>query len=245
MCTRQWNPKIESFPIIDWVFHYPLMAAKSPAARIEEYVQFIDRALDHPPLPSEELLPFDEHAAMVPEVRELYPIIYELYTLDFAALFRNPVYALSEPGLYSYYEYIAEPRSLRDVVDKMTSSRYSSARQVHDDLNLIWKNCAQYNGEDNEVTQTARKCEAWIRTKIQQLEDQAIVPHELLQDFTDYVEQQGDHVFMSQLQMVITKHAPERIDAENDVSLENMNYGLFRRLQELMEAHKARSHRSY
>jgi hypothetical protein len=213
------------------------------ADKVNFWVRFIDLAVEHPPLPSEDVIGRADAAlmqAMVPDVRELYPIVYDLYSGDLAQIFRNPVYALSEPGVWPYYQTISHPMSLRDVIEKLHSSRYSTCKQVIDDVDLIWSNCATFNGADSTVTQNAKKCQHWFQKKVQDLEETKLVPETELLEFTEFVENHGDENLVRQLTAVVQKYAPHLVDAEESVMMELVPRGLFRRMQDTVKAFKSR-----
>lgn len=55
-----------------------------------------------------------------------------------------------------YFDIIEKPMDLGTVKRKLTHNVYKNMKHFVDDMNLVWGNCYRYNGEQHEISKTAR-----------------------------------------------------------------------------------------
>lgn len=202
---------------------------------VQYWLAYIDCALKHPPLPEGEHN-FNPNLQLVPEVMEVYPVVFELYTnVKESAPFREPVNAL-DTGVFHYYEAITSPMSIRDVLEKIAHGHYSNAQQVASDVELIWANCEQFNGAESMLSKQARECDAIFKTALQNRHDNAEVPTELISKMKTYIEDHGDEELMNQVYGIIESDAPQLL-SEGEVDLSGLRRGVFKKIQALLERH--------
>lgn len=212
----------------------------SVEALIDRVLQQIDCALAHPVLP-----PTAAHkprsradlALVPPPVAELYPIVLELYQkVKAAELFREPVNAF-ELRVPDYYARIAEPMSLRTVLDNiggssagpsatLSGSRYGTSAEVLSDVSLIWRNCERFNGANSPITEAAHVCEQWLEERLRALEDSKPAPasdlEALLEDLQRVMEIDG---VTDKLMAEVNRFNPKLLNDDQELSLDELNVG--------------------
>ena len=55
-----------------------------------------------------------------------------------------------------YFDIIEKPMDLGTLKRKLTHNVYKNMQHFVDDMNLVWGNCYRYNGEQHEISKTAR-----------------------------------------------------------------------------------------
>lgn len=204
-------------------------------ARVDYYLAFIQCALQHPVVPRG-LHVFDDKIKIVPSVLEIYPVIFRLYDrVEDSRLFREPVNAL-ENEILDYYSVVQKPMSLREVLTRAHRGDYSNAEQLLADVALIWKNCALYNGPDHVLTKQAQRCEQWLATELQRIEDDKDAPQEQVHRFRIYVEENSDDELVRCVLELVQRDAPGLI-VDGELELAGMKRGLLRHLMALIEDH--------
>lgn len=88
-------------------------------------------------------------------------MIFKLTSKSSSFLFREPVDPQQFPD---YNEVIENPMDLQTIVKKLKNLEYSFANAVLEDLELIIKNCIQYNNEDEIILKKARRFEECVKT---------------------------------------------------------------------------------
>jgi len=84
-----------------------------------------------------------------------------LFKEDKDEVFHRPVKAT--PDIADYYDRIPHPMDLSTVRTRYHSGHYSCYQQLFDDVERIWANCIQYNGEPD--THPISKQAAQLRDK--------------------------------------------------------------------------------
>lgn len=212
------------------------MATPSLAQQVALLEQHMACAEAHPVLPDGPHIAQSD-AVSVPEVRALYPIVHELYTkYEHSDVFREPVNALAL-GAYDYHTRIQTPMSLRDVLDGMVAGKYSNAAQVRKDIQVIWHNCATYNGEASPFTTRARKCEEWLEKKVREAEERAPAPAERVDAFHALMyEHSADQALLDAVTGEVRRLQPELI-VDDDLDLDNMTLKTVARLEQVVQDH--------
>lgn len=212
---------------------------------IDHWIKYIDCAMSHPVLPSEMHARLgDTSEIVVPAVREMYPVVYSLYTtVSDAQAFREPVNAL-EVNAFDYYAIITSPMSLREILDNMLANKYSQREQVLRDLDLIWANTLRFNGENSPYTVQARKCEDYVKRKVQELADARLCESTMRDEFVQAVEQIGDEELFEQISTCVATHAPNMLLGGEELDIEQLTVGMFNRLMKIVRNHQRPSSRT-
>ncbi|KAH9068733.1 hypothetical protein Ae201684P_004434 [Aphanomyces euteiches] len=74
-----------------------------------------------------------------------------------SAPFNAPVDASMYPD---YYRLVPEPMDLATIEDKLLNDEYDDKDLFIEDVELVWRNCFAYNGEDAPISASARKLAA-------------------------------------------------------------------------------------
>ncbi|EPY25722.1 hypothetical protein STCU_00370 [Strigomonas culicis] len=196
--------------------------AADPAADIKYWLQYIDCALHHPHLPSGRHS-YNASLSTVPEVRDLYHSLYKLYSEHSCSVnFREPVNAL-QLGALHYYDVITEPMSLRTVLDRIAAGgHYTTTAQVLRDVDLIWSNCAKFNGGDSVITAEARSCAKTLQSLRQAFEDEQLASTEDIDSINHAVESCNNYALMQELIDYFKANDPSMLDAESSLDLASL-----------------------
>lgn len=191
----------------------------------------IDAALKNPaPFPGVHKL----HDAMdaVPEVREIYPAVFDLYQNTKASLFREPVNALELDSLLTYYDTIKEPMSIRDVLERIVKNEYSTAEQVKRDVEQIWRNCEQFNGREFFLLHGA-PCREYFAEKLRQIEDLKLITPEQQDAIGDWV-QRGDENFSASVMDIVSRLNANAL-RDGELFLDSVNVKAYRAIMEVFQ----------
>lgn len=215
-------------------------ATSALLAKLDATIRYVECALTHPSIPAGVHQPLAgdelESRVPVPAVRELYPVVYRLYTeTSDAAVFREPVNALAF-NIPDYYQIITSPKSLRDVLDAMSSNRYSTRDQVVRELDSIWANAERYNGPKHEFTAQAKRCQEMVRKRLKDIDDGKVVDNAKVQDFISIVEQNGDDDMYNALLDCLRRHAPHLLLEGDEMDLDRLTVGVYERLMAIVQA---------
>ena len=212
--------------------------------RIEMGMKLCRCALEHPPL-----LEAREHAELaadkleeavpVPQVRELYPRVLQLYRMKEAELFREPVNAVLF-RIPDYFTFVKRPMSLHNVLDNIVANAYSTKEQVVQDLDAIWEACEKFNGPSHEYTLQARKCGAVWKRLEKELKDSKLVDAATREEFVQMVEQVGDEQLFRDITDCLRQHAPHMLLEGDEMDVDMLTVGMHDRLMRLVEAKTAR-----
>lgn len=171
-------------------------AQNSVEDEVDYWIKYIDCAIKHPrPLPSGTHA-FNLTYNMRPEVREVYHCLYKLYSEESVSVpFREPVNALAL-GVFTYYDVVKHPMSLRVVLDRIASGEYySTVQQVEEDVAKIWQNCAAFNGPTSPITASSKSCaERLTEIRRRFREDEPASEAEVNRIFDLYGEVESDEV---------------------------------------------------
>ena len=69
-------------------------------------------------------------------------------------------------GAPNYLEVIHEPMALAEVKKKLANYEYDSVQAFKRDVNLIWSNAREYNGDDTLFAHMAKEAELWFEKKM-------------------------------------------------------------------------------
>ncbi|CCW65659.1 unnamed protein product [Phytomonas sp. EM1] len=205
-----------------------------PAKEIQYWLQYIECAMQHPILPSGSHA-YHSHLSTVPEIRDLYHCIYKLYTEESSSLnFREPVNAL-ETGAFNYYQVVEQPLSLREVLDRMAEGNYySTAEQVLQDIELIWTNCAKFNGPTSPLMEEAKKCAAALERIQQRFEEEKPAPKAAVDDFFELMQKHGTPEVNKALLDYFQKNDPSVL-VDEEVLLDNLTNKQLRAIIRIVE----------
>lgn len=105
-------------------------------------------------------------------LRRVQKLVVDLKKLDDAALFAEPVNE-EDGGCENYYTEIAHPMDIGTILSRLDDEHYKQVADVLSDVDLIWKNCFQYNGDADPVSGCAKKCQKkfskWIEKEFPEL----------------------------------------------------------------------------
>jgi hypothetical protein len=210
----------------------------STEEKVRELIQhcklYMECALGHPAMPVGEhkKLKDVDMQRLVPEVADMYAVVWRLYaTNSDSEVFREPVNALLF-GLFDYYKVIKEPMSLRTILDKAATSKYSNAGQVKADLDLIWANCERFNGSDSEITAKARKCAEWVRKTLVEMEDASPISQEAAEMFIERMGQNPEH--LGSVTDIIEREQPTAIE-DGEINVMVLRKSVFNKLTKILE----------
>ncbi|EOD22670.1 hypothetical protein EMIHUDRAFT_55781, partial [Emiliania huxleyi CCMP1516] len=100
-------------------------------------------------------------------------LLNELLRHQYVGPFAAPV----DPRIYpSYYEgprAVADPIDLGSIKKNLEAGAYANADAVKTDVDRVWANCRQYNGEESEIARMAETLEGLFDEKM------ATIPQEL------------------------------------------------------------------
>lgn len=202
----------------------------------------IEAALHHPELPppnSKHAFRHDLHT--VPEVEELYPCIYKLYSENpLSVPFRETVNALGfDYSILDYYTVIKEPKSLRIVLDAIAEGKYSNDRQVLSDLQAIWDNCEKYNAVSApDLVAQSKRCAQTLQELIATRRDEAVAPPEEQERIMNQIEaMQDDADLMEKICGLVEKEQPNAL-TDGALDLDRVLVGTIRKIQLLIQKHK-------
>lgn len=204
---------------------------------VSKYINLVECALEQPSIPQgkHHYLP---HLRAVPEVAELYHALYWLYdTVTESVDFREPVNAVAI-GLHNYFRVVTRPMSLRDVLDRIAKGEYSTADQVLDDVEQIWKNCSLYNGADSDFTRRAYQCKRTLYDEIANRKDNRIASQEAQDHVAQLIESANDEEFNNKVLDILSLIAPH-IVKDGEVDLTQMTVKVTKEIQAAYQAHVA------
>jgi hypothetical protein len=69
-------------------------------------------------------------------------------------------------GVPDYHEKVKVPMSLTEVKNRIKTKRYRDISDFDRDMNLIWSNARQYNGDDSYYTLCAMEAANWFKKKM-------------------------------------------------------------------------------
>lgn len=94
-------------------------------------------------------------------------IIDKLISFEICEAFIDPVDPVKQ-GAPDYYEKIKHPMALSNVRDNLKSRAYQTVEEFQSDVNLIWSNAREYNGDDNLITHVALEAKNWFEKQMKQ-----------------------------------------------------------------------------
>mmetsp|Transcript_37045 Transcript_37045/g.124124 ORF Transcript_37045/g.124124 Transcript_37045/m.124124 type:complete len:371 (-) Transcript_37045:226-1338(-) len=110
---------------------------------------------------------------MSPKLKPVLKLLNELLRHQYVGPFAAPV----DPRIYpSYYEgprAVADPIDLGSIKKNLEAGAYADADAVKTDVDRVWANCRQYNGEESEIARMAETLEEIFDEKM------ATIPQEL------------------------------------------------------------------
>lgn len=219
---------------------HPPPPQRNPADEVQFWLNYIDCALKHPrPLPSGKHV-YRATLETVPEVRDLYHCLYKLYTEESSSVnFREPVNALAL-GVFNYYDVVKNPMSLRVVLDRIVEGEYySSAEQVLRDVELIWQNCAAFNGESSPITGEAKKCAAALERMRQAFHDEQLASQDEVNHLADVIESSGDDGMLEALMDYFRCEDPGMVD-QRDLDLTRLKVKHVRAMKDIVDRYVAK-----
>lgn len=216
-----------------------------PAGKIEYWLQYIDAALQHPrPLPAGKHT-YRQHLQTIPEVVEMYQCLFKLYNEEESSVwFREPVNALAQEIL-NYYDKIKTPMSLRTILDRIVDGdTYSSAAQVGDDVELIWKNCIAYNGSTSLLATEAGRCRSALDRIRQDYQDEQRVTEEDAERLYQVIASMQEQGLIDQIADYLRREDPSSIDDTGAVNFDTLKRRHFRSLERIVDNYsKSRNRR--
>ncbi|CCW69285.1 unnamed protein product [Phytomonas sp. Hart1] len=208
--------------------------SSDPGKDIEYWLQYINCAIKHPPLPSGSHA-YQAHLNTLPDLRDLYHCLYKLYTEEGSAVnFREPVNAL-EPEVLSYYQVVDQPMSLRVVLDRIVEGKtYTTPGQILDDVELIWRNCETFNGPNSTITAGARNCAAAFDRIRQRYEEEKPAPKAEIDEFYNLMQKHGSLEVNQALLEYFEKNDPGVL-VEGEVLLDSLTNKHLRAIIRIVE----------
>ena len=99
------------------------------------------------------------------QVTKCLAIIDKLINWAICAPFVDPVDITKEEAP-DYYEIIKNPICLSEIKRKMQAGEYTSLSEYEKDVNLVWSNAVEYNGEDTLYAHMANEASLWFGKKM-------------------------------------------------------------------------------
>lgn len=95
-------------------------------------------------------------------------IVEKLMSLDICKYFIEMVDPEKDqaPG---YYDIITEAMALGEVKRRLESCEYQDLASFKRDVNLIWQNAVEYNGEESFFADMAKEASLWFNNKMKHL----------------------------------------------------------------------------
>lgn len=60
-------------------------------------------------------------------------------------------------GILNYFDIITKPMDMGTIKKKLNYNSYNNPQEFIDDMRQVFKNCYQYNGEQHEISASARE----------------------------------------------------------------------------------------
>lgn len=202
------------------------------ADEVKQWKAYIKCALDHPTLPATPAHEPHEEAVAEP-LRPLYLLVLELYTTETdSEVFREPLDATAYPGTYNYYQMIAKPMCLREVLDRFVAGRYATPDAALADIDLIWANCEKYNGAASAFTAQGKKCSEWLQRAYRAHEEAAPAPVARVQRLIERVTQMNSAALLEKIHEAVAADEPSLI-VDDEVDFSGLKMKLLLKLEEL------------
>lgn len=109
-------------------------------------------------------------------------------------------------GAPNYFDVIKEPMALNKVLYKLQTNKYETVSDWERDINLIWSNAEEYNGEDTLFTYMAKEASLWFTKKMKTF------PANQEEEWTEKI-QKTTRKFIN-----IISHPPVEIDREGKIT---------------------------
>lgn len=213
--------------------------ASQPAdavGKIDYWVQYIDCAMKHPrPLPSGKHV-YRQSLETIPEVAELYHCLYKLYSEEQSSVwFQEPVNALAQE-IFTYYDVVKSPMSLRTILDRIVQGdTYSTAGQVMEDVDLIWRNCIAFNGANSLLATEAAKCKAALERIRQNFQDDQRVTLEDADRLYQVIASMQEQQLIDNIADYLRREDPTSIDETGAVNFDMLKRRHFRNLERIVD----------
>lgn len=221
-----------------------LAPTEDPIALIDQWVKYIDCALQHPrPLPSGKHA-YRKMLSANPAMQELYHSLYAVYAEEkSAAPFCEPVNAL-ELQAPTYYTVVSRPASLRTVLDNIVADKYKDAAEAEDDVALVWENCRRFNGADSELAGQARLCERALERRREAYRDDKPATDDEIDAVADAIEQCNVHGLIAATTEVTQYLRDEDDDLliGDDMNLEKLKHKHVNRILAITARHLPQKH---
>jgi hypothetical protein len=97
-------------------------------------------------------------------------IVKNLLQHRIASIFADPV----DPELDQcpdYFDVIERPMDLGTVLSKIERNRYETFRDFCADVDLVWQNATDYNGEESLIAMLAAQLSAWFHEMVENMSD--------------------------------------------------------------------------
>lgn len=211
------------------------VAQRDPEQEIQYWINYVDCALKHPhPLPAGKHA-YRSSIDTVPAIKDLYHCLYKLYTEENSSVsFREPVNALAL-GVFSYYDVVRRPMSLRMVLDRIVEgSHYSTAEQVLEDVALVWANCEAFNGPSSPVTAEAQRCAAALDRIRADFADCQPAPVDEVESFTQVFQDYATEELEEAVLNYFKREDPSAL-IDNELNLSMLKVKHLRAMKEIME----------
>lgn len=93
-------------------------------------------------------------------------IIEKLKGWSICAPFIEPVDP-ERDGAPGYFDIVKNPMALNTVLLKLYSNSYNTIAEFRSDVDLIWSNAREYNGDETLITQMAEEAKIWFDKKME------------------------------------------------------------------------------
>jgi hypothetical protein len=68
-----------------------------------------------------------------------------------------------------YFDIIQKPMDLGTIKKKLSHHVYENVQHFVDDMNLIWENSCKYNGEQHDISKTARELQTFFNEEFKRV----------------------------------------------------------------------------
>lgn len=218
----------------------PVLPQRSLNDEIQYWIKYIDCTLKHQhPLPSGKHV-YNVDIDTSAEIKALYHCLYKLYTEESRSVsFREPVNA-PLLGVVNYYDVVSTPMSLRNVLDNIaTPNYYTSASDVMRDVELIWQNCATYNGAASPLTAEAKKCAAALEKLKSSYADEQMAPADDVNSVAESIEANGDEGMLEELMDYFRREDPSMVE-QRDLDLSRLKVKHVRAMRAIVQRYLAK-----
>lgn len=133
-------------------------------------------------------------------------ILDKMISWPMCSPFVNPVDP-EKDGMPDYFQVIKNPLSLTDVKRKLQSNEYSNVSDWQNDVNQIFQNAKDYNGDDTIFSHMAMEASNWFNRKVSHF------PTTAEEEWIGVLQRSSEHL------LDILSHPPPELDPSGKLTV--------------------------